>query len=66
MGHKREVRRSVGSVIQKYTESMKQEDSKGEAKRPSKPYLWDTRGVYKSEISNGLAHVSVWAETTGN
>ena len=34
-----QVQRSVGSVVQKYTESAKQEDTRGEAELPSKPYL---------------------------
>ena len=34
------VRRSVGHVIRKYTESTKRDDTKGAGKIPSKPYLW--------------------------
>ena len=50
--HGREVRRSVGPVIRKYTASTKQEDTNGAAKLPSKPYLGATRVGSKGESSN--------------
>ena len=45
---KGKVRKSIGSVLRKYTGATKQDETKGEAKLLSKPYLCETRVEYKS------------------
>ena len=48
------IRRSVGSVIKKYTESADQVYTMGDARLPSKPNLGDARVGYMGESSNDL------------
>ena len=45
---KGEVQRSIGSVLHKYTGSMRKDEIKDEEKLLRKPYLRETRVEYKS------------------
>ena len=49
-----EVQKHIGSLIQKYAEEATQEDTKVDAKLPSKPYFRGARVGYKSERSNDI------------
>ena len=55
---KGEVRRSIGSVLRKYPGSMRKDETKGDAKFLSKPYLRETRveynGVCSADLPPGL------------
>ena len=49
-----EVQKNLSSLIQKYTEEAKKEDTMVEANIPTKPYLGGTRVVYPIGRSNAL------------
>ena len=51
---KGEVQRNVDSIVQKYTETAKQDDTKIEGNLTSKPYLGGARVEYTSGSSMGV------------
>ena len=56
------LRRSIGSVLRKYTGSRKQEETTDEANLLSKPYFRETRVEYKSASSKDLPSCLDWGE----